>query len=67
MSNHEIIVQTVTKLLKLNKQLQSAKLETHRQQILHAINHADKKIDELVFSLYGLCKEEIEIVDDINN
>jgi len=57
------IVKLVDNLLKLNKQLQSTKLETQRQQIQRAIDHAEKKIDELVYELYGLSEEEIEIVE----
>lgn len=37
-----------------NKQLQTTKLETQRQQIQRTINHAEKKIDELVYEL-GAC------------
>ena len=61
---HDQIVKFVNNILKLNKQLQTTKLETQRQQIQRAINHADKKIDELVYGLYGLSKEEIEIVEN---
>ncbi len=32
-------------------------------QIQRTINHAEKKIDELVYELYGLSKEEIGIVE----
>ncbi|KKK48482.1 hypothetical protein LCGC14_3144680, partial [marine sediment metagenome] len=54
----------VDNLMKLNEQLPSTKLETQRQQIQRAIDHVEKKIDELVYALYGLSKEEIEIIDD---
>ena len=58
------IVKYVDNLLKLNKQLQTTKLETQRQQIQRTIVHAEKKIDELVYDLYGLTKEEIEIIEN---
>jgi len=51
-------------LLKLNQQLQTTKLESQRQQIQRAIDHAEKKIDELVYGLYGLSKKEIEIIEN---
>jgi len=57
------IIKLVDNLLKLNAQLQTTKLETQRQQIQRAIAHAEKKIDELVYELYGLNKEEIEIIE----
>jgi len=58
------IVKFVDNLLKLNKQLQATKLETQRQQIQRTISHAEKKIDELVYKLYGLSKNEIEIIEN---
>ena len=59
---HDTIVKLVDNLLKLNKDLQSTKLETQRQQFQRAIDHSEKKIDGLVYELYGLSKEEIKIV-----
>ena len=50
--------------LNLNKELQSTKLETQRQQLQRAIDHAENKIDELVYELYGLTEEEIGIVEN---
>jgi len=45
----------------LNKELQTTKLETQQQQIQRTISHSENKIDELVYELYGLTKEEIQI------
>ncbi|MBC8486836.1 MAG: N-6 DNA methylase, partial [Bacteroidetes bacterium] len=53
----------VDNLLQLNKGLQSTKLETQRQQLQRAIDHAENKIDKLVYKLYGLTEEEIGIVE----
>jgi len=39
------------------------KLDSQRQQIHRAINHAEKMIDELVYGLYGLTDEEIKAVE----
>jgi type I restriction-modification system DNA methylase subunit len=58
------IVNLVDNLLNLNKELQSTKLDTQRQQLQRAIDHAENKIDELVYELYGLTEEEIEIVEN---
>ncbi len=58
------IVQLVDNLLNLNKELQKTKLETQRQQLQRAIEHAENKIDKLVYELYGLSEEEIKIVEE---
>lgn len=60
---HGQITQLVDNLLKLNDELQSTKLETQRQQIQRTINHTERKIDELVYGLYGLSDEEVKIVE----
>jgi len=60
---HDQIVKLVDNLLQLNKQLQTTKLETQRRQIQRTIAHSEKKIDELVYELYGLSKKEIEIIE----
>jgi len=61
---HEVIIKHVDNILKLNKELQKAKLETQRKQIQRVIDHSEKKIDELVYELYGLSKKEIEIIEN---
>src|SRR3990172_10005542 len=48
--------------LKLNDELQAIKLETQLQQIQRTIDHAERKINELVYGLYGLSQEEIKII-----
>ncbi len=62
-STHDQIVKLVNNLLQLNKDLQNTKLDNQRQQIQRAIDHAEGKIDELVYKLYGLTQEEIEIIE----
>jgi len=62
-TKHDKISSLVTNLLMLNKQLQDTNLETQRQQIQRAIAHAEKRIDELVYELYGLTEEEIAIIE----
>ena len=47
----------------LNKELQKTKLDTQRQQLQRAIDHSERKIDELVYGLYGLSEEEIGIIE----
>ena len=57
------IIKLVNNLLKLNEQLKTTKLETQRQQIQRTIDHTEKKIDQLVYKLYGLSEEEITIIE----
>ncbi|MBL7104984.1 MAG: N-6 DNA methylase [Bacteroidales bacterium] len=64
LSTEEDIIKTVDNILKLNEQLQTTKLETQRQQIQRTIDHEEKKIDELVYELYGLSEEEIKIIEE---
>jgi len=49
--------------LKLNKELKKTNLDTQCKQLQRAIDHSEKKIDELVYKLYGLTKEEIKIIE----
>jgi hypothetical protein len=51
-------------MLQLNKELQSATLPDHREQIKARIDHTDEKINRLVYQLYGLTEEEIRIVEN---
>jgi len=61
---HDQIVKIVDRLLYMYEQLQYTKLENKRQQLQHTIDHTEKKIDELVYELYGLSKEEIVIIEN---
>ena len=36
---------------------------SQRQQLQRAIDHAERRIDELVYELYGLTEEEVAIVE----
>ncbi len=57
------INQYVDKILQLYEQLQTTTLSTNLKQIQRAISHSEKKIDELVYELYGLNKEDIEVIE----
>ena len=57
------ISNSANNLMSLNKQFNETKLESQRQQIQRTIKHTEKKIDELVYELYGLTKEEIKIIE----
>ena len=62
-TTHDKIVQLVEQILKLNKQL-SAHNDPQTQTILERrIKAIDKQIDQLVYRLYDLTAEEIEIAE----
>ena len=56
-------MQYVDIMLQLNKDLENTKLSSQKDQIVAKINHYDSKINELVYQIYGLTKEEIGIVE----
>ena len=60
---HDDLVSLVEKMLELNKQLQKAHFDSEKEPIERQIAATDKKIDELVYKLYGLTEEEIRIVE----
>jgi DNA polymerase III alpha subunit len=59
----DILIKLVESMLQLNKDLQQAVLPEQKEQIKARINYTDKKIDKLVYELYGLTEEEIRIVE----
>jgi hypothetical protein len=60
---HDQIIKFVDKMMELNKQLVEAKSVAQKEIIQRQINSTDKEIDQLVYELYGLTKEEIKIVE----
>ena len=51
-------------MLAMHKQLASAKGEAQRGAIQRQIEATDRAIDRLVYELYGLTDDEIEIVEE---
>jgi type II restriction/modification system DNA methylase subunit YeeA len=47
----------------LHKRLNAARAEADKGRLQRAIKVTDKKIDALVYELYGLTPEEIKIVE----
>jgi len=62
---HDEIVKLVSLLLKFNEEMQQAKLESKREQIKGRIDFCEDRINEIVYQLYELTPEEIEIVEGI--
>ena len=51
-------------MLGLHEKLAEAKIERERTVIGHQISATDEQIDNLVYELYGLTYEEIQIVEE---
>jgi len=53
----------VEEMLELHKRLAAAKSDADKQRLQRAIAATDRKIDALVYVLYGLTEEEIRVVE----
>ena len=61
---HDRLVALVEQILTLHRQLLTTKTP-HEKTVLQAqIDSTDLQIDQLVYELYGLTKEEIAIVEE---
>ncbi len=58
------VVALVQQMLDLHKQLGAAKTPTDKTAIQRQIDATDKRIDQLVYELYGLTAKEIAIVEE---
>ncbi len=61
---YENIIISVDKILELHERLHKTKNPLTQKQIQRRINNTDKKIDQLVYDLYGLTEEEIKVVEE---
>jgi hypothetical protein len=57
------MVSLIDSMLALHKHLAAAKSEAKKTVIQRQIDHTDAEIDRLVYTLYGLTKSEIAIVE----
>lgn len=53
----------VTQMLALNKQVAETKTAHDKTIVQRQIDATDRQIDQLVYELYGLTDEEIQIVE----
>lgn len=60
--HHDQIVSLVNTILDLNKKLAEAKIPQAKEVLKRQIEATDRQIDKLVYKLYDLTDEEIEIV-----
>jgi len=62
-SDSSTLEQFCDQLLTLHKQIHLTKLQSSKEQIQNQIDYIDRKINETVYRLYGLTKEEIKNVE----
>jgi hypothetical protein len=62
-ARHDRMVELVERMLPLHQRLTEAKIEQERNVLQHQIDATDRQIDRLVYDLYNLTDEEIEIVE----
>jgi len=62
-AKHDKMVTFVERMLDLHKQLASAKIPDEKTRIQREIDITDKQIDNLVYELYNLTDEEIEVIE----
>ena len=62
--SHLEICSHVDSLIDLKNKLTSAKLPAEQEQLKNRIISTDRKIDKLVYELYGLTEDEIKIVEE---
>ena len=58
------MVSLVDQMLSLNKQLPETKTDHEKTALQRQLAAVDQQIDQLVYELYGLTEEEIEIVEN---
>jgi len=62
-ARHDTLVSLVEKMLALVPKLRAETRERARAVLANAVQTTDRKIDDIVYELYGLTKEEIALVE----
>ncbi len=62
-ARHDRIATLAEPMLDLHKRLAEARINTERNRLQQQIDVTDRQTDKLVYELYGLTNEEIEIVE----
>ena len=60
---HDRLIKLVDKMISLTPKLRAAKAESEKQTLQNAVDATDQEIDQLVYELYGLTKEEIALIE----
>jgi len=64
-TRHDRMVTLVTEMLELQKHLNHAKTDQEKRLITQEIESTDRQIDSLVYGLYGLTADEIDVVETV--
>ena len=62
-AHHDRMVGLVEQMLKLHEQLSMARMANDKNFLQRQITTTDKQIDQLVYKLYELTEDEIQIVE----
>ena len=62
-AQHDKLVGLVEKMLVLTPKLRAAQSDKERATLQNAVTATDRQIDQLVYELYGLTGEEIQLVE----
>ena len=63
-ARHECVVALVSRMLQLQKRLRDAKAHDEKIVVQQEIEATDVKIEALVYELYGLTAEEIQVIEE---
>jgi hypothetical protein len=64
-ARHDRMVTLVTEMLKLHKHMSQAMTDQEKRLIMQEIESTDRQIDSLVYGLYGLTADEIDVVETV--
>jgi type II restriction/modification system DNA methylase subunit YeeA len=59
------IIKLVDQLLQVNEAIQTVTLESKREQLQNKIEYCENRVNDIVYQLYGLTDEEINMVESI--
>ena len=63
-TQQQLIAELVENMINANKELLNCRSDTDKNIIERQIKYLDKKIDELVYSIYELTDDEIKIIEE---
>ena len=61
---YDEVIKLVNQLLKLNEEKQQQTLQSKLDQIENRIDYCEQRINDIVYELYGLTKEEIALIEN---
>ena len=61
---YDKVIKLINQLLKLNEEKQQQTLQSKLDQIENRIDYCEQRINDIVYELYGLTKEEIALIEN---